>query len=331
MAEPDGFAFHAAALVARIRTLCLLALPGIAASGATQMAVVAATQVASALPGAVSWLYYADRLYQLPLGFIAVAMGTVLLPEIARCVRDGDARGESAVVNRACELALLVTLPAAAGLLALSSPIVSVLFEHGAFEAHDTFETAHAARWLALALPGAALAKIFAQPFFARERPAAPLLAALGVVVITLSFGYLLRARFGTAGIALAIALAATAQATSLGVVLKWRGIAAPERRTLGRAVAILAAGLAMAAALRALLPMTSPLLGPAHSFATRFGVLIGLCAIGALIFGALATAFGGIDRGMLTALRRPRGASVANGDEPDAIAAASRRRWADG
>ena len=82
------------------------------------MAVVAATQVASALPGAVSWLYYADRLYQLPLGFIAVAMGTVLLPEIARCVRERDQGGESAVINRACELALLVTLPAAAGLLA---------------------------------------------------------------------------------------------------------------------------------------------------------------------------------------------------------------------
>jgi len=73
-----------------------------------------ATQVASALPGAVSWLYYADRLYQLPLGFIAVAMGTVLLPEIARCVREDDRDSESAVINRACELALLITLPAAA-------------------------------------------------------------------------------------------------------------------------------------------------------------------------------------------------------------------------
>ena len=116
--SPKGLPFTRPRWSPELRTLCLLALPGIAASGATQMAVVAATQVASALPGAVSWLYYADRLYQLPLGFIAVAMGTVLLPEIARCVREGDQRGRiGASINRACELALLVTLPAAAGLL----------------------------------------------------------------------------------------------------------------------------------------------------------------------------------------------------------------------
>ena len=92
--SPEGLPFTRPRWTPELRTLCLLALPGIAASGATQMAVVAATQVASALPGAVSWLYYADRLYQLPLGFIAVAMGTVLLPEIARCVREGDQGGE---------------------------------------------------------------------------------------------------------------------------------------------------------------------------------------------------------------------------------------------
>lgn len=329
--SPEGLPFTRPRWTPELRTLCLLALPGIAASGATQMAVVAATQVASALPGAVSWLYYADRLYQLPLGFIAVAMGTVLLPEIARCVREGDQGGESAVINRACELALLVTLPAAAGLLALSTPIVSVLFQHGAFEAHDTVETAHAARWLALALPGAALAKIFAQPFFARERPAVPLIAALAVVVITLSFGYLLRARLGAAGIALAIALAATVQASVLGVVLKRRAIAIPERRTIGHSLAILASGLAMAVALRALRPMAAPLLAPTHFFATRFGVLLALCALGAFLFGALVLALGGIDRTMLTALRRPKGTPAAQEGEGGPISEAPRRRWADG
>jgi putative peptidoglycan lipid II flippase len=329
--SPAGLPFTRPRWTPELRTLCLLALPGIAASGATQMAVVAATQVASALPGAVSWLYYADRLYQLPLGFIAVAMGTVLLPEIARCVREGDRGGESAVINRACELALLITLPAATGLLALAAPIVSVLFEHGAFEAHDTFETAHAARWLALALPGAALAKIFAQPFFARERPAVPLLAALAVVVITLSFGYLLRAHLGASGIALAIALAASVQASVLGLVLKRRAIAAPERRAVGRSLAILASGLAMAVALRAIRPMASPLLAPSHSFATRFGVLLALCALGALLFGALALALGGIDRAMLGSLRRSKETASMKEGEGKPLGEPSRRRWADG
>ncbi|MBW0005433.1 MAG: murein biosynthesis integral membrane protein MurJ [Hyphomicrobiales bacterium] len=313
--SPEGLPFTRPRWTPELRTLCLLALPGIAASGATQMAVVAATQVASALPGAVSWLYYADRLYQLPLGFIAVAMGTVLLPEIARCVREGDHADESAVINRACELALLITLPAAAGLLVLSTPIVSVLFEHGAFGAHDTFETAHAARWLALALPGAALAKIFAQPFFARERPAVPLLAALAVVVITLGFGYLLRARLGAAGIALAIALAATVQGSVLGAVLRWRAIALPDRRTLGRSLALLASGLAMAVALKALRPLAAPFLSSSHAFATRFGALLVLCAAGAFVFGALVLALGGVDRAMLGAFRRRKKAAA--GTEP--------------
>ncbi|SED83083.1 putative peptidoglycan lipid II flippase [Rhizobiales bacterium GAS191] len=305
--SPIGLPFARPRWSRELRSLCLLALPGIAASGATQMAVVAATEVASALPGAVSWLYYADRLYQLPLGFIAVAMGTVLLPEVARCLRDGDTQGESAVVNRACELALLVTLPAAAGLLSLSPSIVSVLFEHGAFEPRDTMETAQAARWLALALPGAALAKIFAQPFFARERPAAPLMAALAVVLITLLIGYLLRAPMGAAGIALAIAVAATTQAISLGAVLYARRIARPEPATLKRAAAILAASVAMAGALTLLMPFVATLLGPTHGFATRFGVLILLCVTGAAVFGVLIVALGAIDRATLAALWRSK------------------------
>ena len=328
--SPAGLPFTRPRWTPELRALCLLALPGIAASGATQMAVVAATQVASALPGAVSWLYYADRLYQLPLGFIAVAMGTVLLPEIARCVREGDGGGEAAVINRACELALLVTLPAAAGLLALSTPIVSVLFEHGAFDTHDTLETAHAARWLALALPGAALAKIFAQPFFARERPAVPLLAALAVVVITLAFGYLLRARLGAAGIALAIALAAIVQASFLGAVLKWRAIAAPERKSLGHFLAILASGLAMAVALRAVRPLASPLLAPAHSFPVRFGALLLLCGLGAVLFCALVVALGGIDRAVLRSFR-PKGRPNSQPSNSEAVDRSTPRQLADG
>jgi len=297
-----------------LRSLLLLALPGIAASGATQLAVVAATQVASALPGAVSWLYYADRLYQLPLGFIAVAMGTVLLPEVARCLREGDSNGEAAVLNRACELALLVTLPAAAGLIVLAPAIVAVLFEHGVFEAKDTLETAQAARLLALALPGAALAKIFAQPFFARERPSAPLAAALTVVIVTLAIGYLLRARFGAAGIALAIAIAATLQAASLGAVLYRRRIAAASAATLRRAAAILTASLAMAGSLALLVPLAATLLGPEHSFAIRFAALMLICAAGAAVFGACGLALGAVDRAALAGLLRAKAAPAPPG-----------------
>jgi len=308
-----------------LRSLCLLALPGIAASGATQMAVVAATEVASTLPGAVSWLYYADRLYQLPLGFVAVAMGTVLLPQIAHCVRARNPSGEAMVVNRACELALLVTFPAALGLLILAGPIVSVLFEHGLFLPHDTQETAKAARWLALALPGAALAKIFAQPFFARERPALPLLAAVAVVLITLLIGYLLRARLGAAGVAIAIAIAASAQAASLGSLLYVRGIFARDRALLRRAAAILGAGLLMAGALEGAMPLAAPLMTASHIFVARLAGLLALCTAGAALFGTVVLALGAVDPGMILRLSRSKTASATlgpeapiNGVEPD-------------
>jgi putative peptidoglycan lipid II flippase len=238
-------------------------------------------------------------------------MGTVLLPEIARCVREGDRRGESEVINRACELALLVTLPAALGLLTLAVPIVSVLFEHGVFQPHDTAETARAARWLAIALPGAALAKIFAQPFFARERPALPLLAALSVVLITLVLGFMLRADLGAGGIAIAIAIAASVQAAMLGAQLGLRGIFAPGREVLRRALAILAASLAMAVALRAARLVAAPLLAPSHGFGLRFMTLLALCGAGAALFGALVLALGAVDAALLRRLFRPRGSSA--------------------
>jgi putative peptidoglycan lipid II flippase len=321
--SPIGLPFARPRWSTELRSLWLLALPGIAASGATQMAVVAATEVASALPGGVSWLYYADRLYQLPLGFIAVAMGTVLLPEIARCVREGHYQAEAEVINRACELALLITLPAAFGLLSLAKPIVSVLFEHGAFVRADTMETANAARFLALALPGAALGKIFAQPFFARERPAIPLLAALSVVLITLGLGFVLRAQFGVGGIALAIAVAATAQASSLGAILYARGTFLPERATLRRLAAILCASLVMAGTLRAAMPLAMPLLAPTHGLAMRFVALLALCGAGAVLFAMLILALGVVDREALrNQLRRK---SPAAAIEPGPLPASKR------
>ena len=145
------------------------AIPGMVASSAPQLLIVAGAIIASSSPSAVSWLYFANRLIELPLGMVGVAMGTVLIPELTRALHGGD---EGAIVNaesRALELAVGLALPAMIGLIALSDPIVRLLFEHGAFTAADTQSTSQALIFLALGLPAHVLVKALSPAFFARE------------------------------------------------------------------------------------------------------------------------------------------------------------------
>src|SRR5205814_5893674 len=122
------------ALTAAVRRLIALMVPGVFGAGVTQINLLISTAIASLLPtGAVSYLYYADRLNQLPLGVVGIAVGTAILPPLSRQVRTGDLAGAAATQNRGVELALLLTLPAAAAFVVLAQPIMTVLFQRGAF------------------------------------------------------------------------------------------------------------------------------------------------------------------------------------------------------
>jgi putative peptidoglycan lipid II flippase len=285
--------------------LAAMAIPGVIASGATQLAIVVATLVASTVPGAVSWLYYADRVYQLPLGFVAVAMGTVLLPDLAARVRAGDHDGERTTIDAACEMALLLTVPAGIALAILAEPIVAVLFERGAFAAGDSAATAAALRLLALGLPGAVLAKVLAQPFFAREQPTIPLLAALGVVALTLLGGLLLVAPMGVGGIALAVSLAATAQAGVLGIALEKRGIARPGIGTFDRALRIALASGVMGASVAVMARAMHGWFDAALPFAVKGSALGLVCLAGLAIYLAVAHALGAIAPELVSRARK--------------------------
>ena len=107
----------------------------------------------------MSWLYFANRLIELPLGIVGVAMGTVLVPELTRALRGDDRAAMAHAESRGLELAVGLALPATLGLIALSQPIVRMLFEHGLFTAADTEGTANALVWLALGLPAHVLVK----------------------------------------------------------------------------------------------------------------------------------------------------------------------------
>ena len=174
------------------------AVPGmIAQSSAPQLLMVAGAIIASSSPSAVSWLYFANRLVELPLGIVGVAMGTVLIPEMTRAVRGGDRAAVAHAESRGLELAVGLALPATLGLIVLSEPIVRLLFEHGAFTADDTAATARALMWLALALPAHVLVKALSPAFFAREDTMTPLVATLKGVVLAIAAAFLLGHWFG--------------------------------------------------------------------------------------------------------------------------------------
>jgi putative peptidoglycan lipid II flippase len=222
------------------------ALPAMIANASPQLLIVAAAIVASASPAAVSWLYFANRLIELPLGIVGGAMGMVLVPELTRAARSDDGTFTQGA-SRSIELALGLALPAMLGLAILSEPIVRLLFEHGAFTADDAHATAVALLWLTLGLPAQVLTKALAPAFFARHDTASPLSATLAGLAVALIAAMLLGARFGVAGIAAAIALAAWTGA----LVLLWHGrarhgftIDADARKRLPRiALAALAMG----------------------------------------------------------------------------------------
>lgn len=203
-------------LDAQTREFLRQALPGMVASSGPQLLIVGAAIVASTMPSAVSWLYFANRLIELPLGIVGTAMGTVLIPELTRAARGDDHAMMAHAQSRGIELAIGLTLPATLGLIVLSSPIVRLLFEHGAFTAHDAVATAQAMIWLALGLPAHVLIKALSPAFFARENTRTPLMATLLGLIVAIAAAYGLGASFGASGIAAAIALAAWSSAVVL-------------------------------------------------------------------------------------------------------------------
>ena len=166
-----------------VRRLGRLVGPGLLGVGVLQLNILVASWFATHLPaGTVSYLFYADRLVQLPLGVVGVALGTALLPAMSRAVREGGVT--HAVLNRALELGLLLALPAAVGLALLARPIVTVLFERGAFDGAASLATAQVLAALAVGLPAQVLAKVLAPGFFAREDTATPVRIAVAALVV---------------------------------------------------------------------------------------------------------------------------------------------------
>ncbi len=287
VATPLRIAFDA-----EMRGFLGTASPGMIASSGPQLLVVGGAIIASSSPSAVSWLYFANRLIELPLGMVGAAMGAVLVPELTRAVRSRDRTAMTRAESRGLELAAGLALPATLGLIVLSEPIVRMLFEHGAFAAADTVATTRALMLLALGLPAHVLVKALSPAFFARGDTRTPLLATLEGFAVAIVLAVVLGRFFGTDGIAISIALGAWSSAVGLirrGAATFGFSVDAAARRRLPR---IVMAALTMGGLLWLMATYLPAPAAGAHSIAQA--VVLGLLIAGGMaIYGLLLALFG--------------------------------------
>lgn len=270
-----------------LRRLLVLAGPGLLAGGIPQITLMAGAMIASPSPAAVSWLYYADRLYEFPLGVVSVAIAAVMGPVIAGTVRSGTAEEIAAAQGRAMALALGLALPCAAGFVLLAAPIARALFERGAFSAHDTAMVASALAALAFGLPGHVAEKVLGAISFAREDTHTPMTTALAGLAASSAGALALFPAYGHVGVAAAIAAGGYVAPALLAVVLARRGWLRFDRAAATRIPRIALATLVMAAVVAA---ARAALEAPGIPTGTlgRFAVLLGLLAIGTATYVAL-------------------------------------------
>lgn len=213
-------------LTPEMKTLLQVGFPGAISAGVIQLNLFMDMIFASWLPtGAISYLFYADRLNQLPLGVIGIAISTALLPELSKHITADNHEEASYTQNRAIEFALAIALPAAVGLAILSGPLVALLFERGAFTAQDGQATGYTLSAFALGLPAYVLVKILQTQFFARQDTKTPMIVAIGAVALNFTLNCVLIGPLSYIGLALATALSAWFNALLLGGLLfkkKW-------------------------------------------------------------------------------------------------------------
>jgi putative peptidoglycan lipid II flippase len=224
--ERAGFRprFRLPRLDSEVRRFWVLAIPAILAGGITQINIFVGTIIASGADNAISVLSYADRLYQLPLGIIGIAIGTVLLPELSRHLKGGRETEARASQDQALFVSMLLTMPAAVALIALAEPIVRVLFERGQFDAAATAATAEALVAFSAGLPAYVLIRVLQPGFFAREDTITPTIFAGVSVLANIGISLWLFPSLVHVGIAIATAASAWINVLCLAATLALRG-----------------------------------------------------------------------------------------------------------
>jgi len=297
----------------QIRALIAKAVPGALSASAFQVNIFISGILASQVAGARSWLNAADRLYQLPVGLVGVAIGVALLPRLSRAVHthdDADARG---AMDEAITFALAFTLPAAAAMVAMPFFMIDGLFTRGAFLAYDSRQTAAVLLQYGWGAPAFVLMQIVNRAFYARQDTKTPMRVALVQVAVNVGLGLLLFRLIGAPGIAAATSAASWLSVAQMAVILHRRGHYSPSSRAVSRILRVLAASVVLGLTLAL---ASHWLTAQAHAFQRlSFGLihfkelgLAGLAAAALPLYGLLLFASGGVTPSELKgALRRRR------------------------
>lgn len=277
-----------------VKKMLWLIGPAAIGQGAIQINLLISTALAARLlpEGAVSYLYYADRLNQLPLGLIGIGIGTAILPSLSRNIGGNEPAAAQHTQNRAIELALLLALPAAVALTVSAVPLVRGVFEHGAFTAADSVGTAGALAAFALGVPAYVLIKVLTPGFYARQDTKTPVRLALVSMVVNLIGNLATVQQFGVIGIAASTALSAWVNAGLLYWTLHRRDHLRADARLRTRGLRIVLASAAMGAALYVLNPWLDPYM-VTGKIAERLAALAALCGAGAIVYAIAAVIFG--------------------------------------
>ena len=252
-------------LTPEMKRLAWIAAPAMLAGGVVQINLLVGRQVSSYFGDAVAWLYNADRLYQLPLGVVAIAIGVVLLPDLSRRLKADDTAGARHSFSRATEFALALTIPSSVALVVIAMPLVSVLFERGRFGPDDTAATALAVAVYGLGLPAFVLQKVLQPLFFAREDTKRPFYYAVTSMVVNAALAIGLAAVIGYIAAAIATSVAAWAMVAQLWIGSRNMGDAARfDDRLRRRTPRIVIAACVMGAALFGAMVLLTPMLGMA-------------------------------------------------------------------
>ena len=313
-----GFKLVRPRLTPNVKKLITRTLPVVFGAGIYQINLVVNKTIASFVgAGAVSWLYYADRVNLLPVGIFGTAIGIALLPLLTRQIHAGEDAAAMSNQNRAIEVSLLLTVPSAAGIAMLAGPITSVLFEHGVFTPTDRVMVAQALLAFSFGLPAYVLNKALTPGFFARHDTKTPVKASAVALVVNIALNVGLAPYLGHVGIALGTSISAWLNAGLLAWSLRKRSHLVMDARLKRRIPRLILATLVMMALLFGLDYAISSHFGavfgagdaPAAGNLLRVSMLVILIGVGAVGFGLAALLFGAAERSDLAQLRRKRAA----------------------
>jgi putative peptidoglycan lipid II flippase len=305
-------------LTPEIKALIARAVPGAIGASAMQVNIFISGILVSNVNGARSWLVYADRLYQLPLSLVGVAVGVALLPRLSRAVHAGDGAESQRAMDEAITVSLALTLPAAAALVAIPFFLNDALWTRGVFTAVDAHATASALRQYGWGVPAFVLTRLFTPAFYARQDTRTPMRFALISIGVNIAAGVGLYSLFGFWGIAAATSAASWLNVALLAGTLARRGTYAPSPKTWARiarslvASLVLGAGLAAASHYRAHIEHIFGAVHIGHAIGAKELAILIVVLAGAALYPPLLLAFGGISRAEIrAALRRPSKAAA--------------------